>query len=74
MRVSSAPGNYSRTDENEFRAAVEREDGRNLKRGQSVELSGNSGDGGPMLVLKSPDGTRYRLLVDNAGALSTVAL
>lgn len=44
------------------------EDEKNWKRGRDIELAR-----GERLILRSPDGTRYALVVDNAGALSTVA-
>lgn len=38
-----------------------------------VEIHGNPDAGGrqPLLILRSPDGTRYAVSVDNAGNLST---
>lgn len=44
------------------------EDERNFKKGRDVELAR-----GERLILRSPDGTRYVVTVDNAGALSTTA-
>jgi hypothetical protein len=46
-----------------------REDARNLKRDQDIELQP-----GVRFILRSPNGTRYSILVDDAGALSTVAI
>lgn len=48
--------------------AVQLADERNHKRGGDVEI----GDG--RLILTSPNGTRYAVTVDNAGALSAVAV
>jgi hypothetical protein len=46
-----------------------REDARNWKRDQDIELQP-----GVRFILRSPNGTRYSILVDDAGALSTVAI
>jgi hypothetical protein len=45
------------------------EDERNFKRGRDVELAR-----GERLILRSPDGSRWSVTVDNAGALSTTAV
>lgn len=45
-----------------------REDERNRKVGQDVRLLV-----GERIILKSPDGSRWAIEVDNAGALSTTA-
>lgn len=47
-------------------------------RGGDVEIANipkaGSGNRSPRLILRSPDGTRYSVTVDNAGALSTTAI
>lgn len=43
---------------------LEREDARNYKRNQDVEIGMNS------LILTAPNGTRYKLVVSNLGVLS----
>jgi hypothetical protein len=42
-------------------------------RNQDVDIVGQPDDAGrrPSLILRSPDGNSWRVLVDNAGALST---
>jgi hypothetical protein len=42
-------------------------------RSNHVEIYGNPDAGGrqPLLILRSPDGTRFAVSVDNAGALAT---
>lgn len=47
---------------------LEREDSQNVKKNRNIEMGDNQ------LILTSPDGSRYALVVDNAGALSTVAV
>lgn len=46
--------------------AIEAADRMNYKRGQDIELGTNS------IILTAPNGIRYKLVVSNAGALSTV--
>lgn len=46
--------------------AIEAADRMNFKRNENVEIGVNS------LILTAPNGTRYKLVVSNAGALSTV--
>jgi hypothetical protein len=48
--------------------AIEAADKLNYKRGQDVDIGGNS------LILTSPDGTRYKVVVSNAGVLSAVMI
>lgn len=48
--------------------AIEAADRMNYKRGQDVEIGENS------LILTSPNGTRYKVIVSDAGVLSTVML
>jgi hypothetical protein len=50
-------------------AEFTREDGRNLKRDQDIELQP-----GARLILRSLNGKRWAVLVDNAGVLSTVEI
>ena len=47
---------------------MERADSQNVKKNQDIELGQNR------IILTSPNGTRYALAVDNAGALSTVVV
>lgn len=49
-------------------ALIERMDQQNFKRGQDMDIANTR------LILTSPNGTRYQVVVSNAGALSTVAV
>jgi hypothetical protein len=74
QRVPSDPSNpwdpmHLRRDFARRDAEFLREDARNLKRDQDIELQP-----GVRFILRSPNGTRYSVLVDDAGALSTVAI
>ena len=68
MSTPFAPAQYSQTDQNEARAELTREIERRHKRGADIELSSDR------LILRSPNGSRFAVAVDNAGALSTVAV
>lgn len=54
-------------DVNRAFSALEQEDMRNMKKGQDIQL------GDERIILVAPDGGRWAIVVDNAGALSTVA-
>lgn len=47
---------------------LERMDGNNFKKNQDLEIGQNR------VILMSPNGTRYALVVSNTGALSTVVV
>jgi hypothetical protein len=47
---------------------IEQADGLNHKKNQDVEV------GAARLILKSPNGTRYSITVDNSGNLGATAL
>lgn len=66
MNLPSPPGpRYDQGNERRFRDAVSREDGRNYKRGQDIEII----DG--RLIMAAPDGSQFIIGVDNAGSLTT---
>lgn len=64
MKLAAAPAVYDAGDQARARAALERADADNLKRGVAL----------PFLLLKKPDGTVGRLCVDNTGAITWTAL
>lgn len=68
MILPRAPAEYSPRDQNDLRATLEREDQQNVKRGTDIEI------GDASLILTSPDGNRWAVVVSNAGALSATAL
>lgn len=68
MRLPSATAKYDRSVEANRIQQIEQADAQNLKRGRDVEFRQNR------LILTSPNGTRYKVVVDNAGVLSTEAL
>lgn len=68
MKLTLAPDKYDRTDQTRLRTAIEHEDARNRKKGVDLEIVAER------LILRSPNGTRYKITVSDAGALSAVAL
>ncbi len=59
---------YDKSNEQQARNLMEQADRQNQKRTADIEVDGR------LLVLISPNGTRYSVVVSNAGVLSTVAL
>jgi hypothetical protein len=64
-----APGTYDVVNEGQFRAAVEKADRENIKRGRDIELANDE-----RLILRSPDGSRFYLTVANDGTLTATGL
>lgn len=59
---------YDAGDEAQMRAAIAAEDKRNRKKGADVELRDE------LLILRSPNGARWKIVVSNSGVISAVAL
>lgn len=68
MRLPHAAGAYDMSNEQTARAILERADDENHKRNRDVEVSPGR------LILKSPDGTRWSITVDNSGVVAATAL
>lgn len=62
--IKLTPPNDEQMRQN-FRA-IEAEDRMNYKRNQDIDVGMNS------IILTAPNGTRYKLVVSNAGLLGTV--
>ena len=63
-----APPAYSAGEESQNRASIKRELDRKLERGVDIEMDD------ARIILKSPDGTRYALGVNDLGVLTATAL
>lgn len=63
--VPDAPPQYSQSDQQRVRTAMDKADKANLKQGKDVFLVQ-----GERLVIKSPNGTQYKIVVSDAGVLS----
>lgn len=68
MKLAPAPDRYDVQRQSALQSELTREDNRNRKKGEHIELVSE------FLILRSPDGSRFKLTVSNAGALSAVAL
>lgn len=68
MRLPPSPSVYSQQDDQTMRAMVQQANDQNHKRNRDVEISPGR------LILKSPDGTRWSIEVDNAGVVSATSL
>ena len=69
MSLVRAPMAYTREDQDRLRTTLDTQDAANRKLGQNVEIAGEE-----KLILSSPNGSRFEVVVSNAGALSAVAL
>jgi hypothetical protein len=71
VRLPEPPTEYSDRIERERNRELEQEDEQNLKRNREIEFP----YAGPSrIVLRSPDGTRFWLRVDDEGELTTTSL
>lgn len=67
MSLPNPPPTYDVADQHSLRAAVAGMDRQNRKIGQDIDLRN------ARLYLYAPNGSRWQVVVDNSGALSTVA-
>lgn len=68
MRLPNPSAQYSPRMEIERNRQIEAADKQNRKQGRDLDV------GSDKLIVKSPDGTRWRIAVDNAGNISATAL
>jgi hypothetical protein len=68
VRLPRPPLSYDERDQTEVRLLIERADDGNHKRLEDIEV------GAARLILKSPNGTRYSITVNNSGAISAAAI
>lgn len=68
MQLPKAPAQYDGNDQAQMRGILERADKGNRKITDNVEI------GSQKLVLTSPNGARWSVVVSNAGVLSATAL
>jgi len=69
IKLGPAPDAYDRRAEQEFRTEMDRRDLMAHKRGRHLDLGGADF----AIILYAPDGTRWKLSVDNSGNLTTAA-
>jgi|TARA_R100001480_G_scaffold15707_1_gene24598 hypothetical protein len=68
MILPAATIDYNQQNVGQTNLAIEQADALNHKKNQDLEV------GAARLVLKSPDGTRYSITVDNSGNVGATAL
>ncbi len=68
MKLPTPAGQYTPRMETERNRQIEAADQQNRKQGRDVDV------GNARLILKSPDGTRWVVSVDNTGTISAAAL
>jgi len=68
MRLQNAPDQYSASYQSSINLDLEQSDELNHKKNQDVEV------GAARLILRSPNGTRYSVTVDNSGTLSAASI
>lgn len=68
MNLPSPTPQYSEKDQAQTRNILELEDKNNHKRNRDVEI------GTARLILTSPNGTRYKITVDNSGTISATSI
>lgn len=68
MRLPDARGEYSQQQEQQKNLLLEQADTLNVKKFQDIEI------GDAKLVLKSPNGSRFSVTVDNLGNLSATSI
>ena len=68
MRLPNAPAQYSAGYQSSVILELEQADNLNHKKNQDVEI------GSAKLILRSPNGTRYQVVVSDAGVLSASAV
>jgi len=68
MRLPRAPDQYDRRTETQRNLVIELADQQTHKRDEDLEI------GAARLILKSPNGTRYEVKVDNSGNLSAATV
>jgi len=68
MRLRQPGKEYHQTYEIQRNAELERADRENFKRNRDVEI----GEG--RVIIRSPDGTRWEITVDNSGVVGATSL
>jgi len=68
MRLPTPGSNFDQRAETQRNLLIEQADELNRKKNQDIELRNER------LILQSPDGTRFKLQVDNSGNLSASSI
>ncbi len=74
MKLPTPTASYDVRDQANVRRILESEDTNIYKRNQDVEIGSRKISPPNRLIISSPNGTRYEILVSNTGTLSASAL
>jgi hypothetical protein len=74
LKLPSPTPTYDLRDQANVRRIIESEDTNIYKRNQDVEIGSRKITPPNRLIISSPNGTRYEILVSNAGTLSASAV
>ena len=69
MKLPRPGVEYDQIEEQSFRRALELADTINRKKNANIEMGQDE-----LIIIRSPNGTRYSLTVSNAGALSATTM
>lgn len=76
LALPFVPEQYDRNFMLEVLRHIQEQEERTYRNDADVEISGDADSGGraPRLILRSPDGERWDITVDNAGAISATKI
>jgi hypothetical protein len=69
MKLPRPGVDYDQIEEQSFRRALELADAINRKKNANIEMGQDE-----LIIIRSPNGTRYSLAVSNAGVLSATTM
>lgn len=69
MKLPRPAPNYDQIEEQSFRRALELADAINRKKNANIEMGQDE-----LIIIRSPNGTRYYLAVSNVGVLSATTM
>jgi hypothetical protein len=74
IKLPQAPERYDKPTEEERNRQIESEFRNVYKRDEDLEITGGNSTRDQRLILKSPNGTRWKITVSNAGTISATSL
>jgi hypothetical protein len=74
MTLPQPPDRYTQTSEEERNRQIQSEFTRTYKRDEDLEITGGTTSRDQRLILRSPNGTRWKITVSNAGTISATSL
>lgn len=74
MTLPQPPERYVQTTEEERNRQIQSEFSRTYKRDEDLEITGGTASRDQRLILRSPNGTRWKITVSNAGTISATSL